>query len=138
MTDHLPIKLQEHLTLTELGVDVTDISFNTLTLQSDRFICVREKKSQREQVCIVDLKDTSKTFRRPITADSAIMNPENHIVALKAGRNLQVFNLEMKAKVKSCLMTEDVQFWRWLTAFDIALVTENSVYHWSIEGTESP
>ncbi|KAJ1800096.1 Clathrin heavy chain [Coemansia sp. RSA 2399] len=138
MTDHLPIKLQEHLTLTELGVDVTDISFNTLTLQSDRFICVREKKSQREQVCIVDLKDTSKTFRRPITADSAIMNPENHIVALKAGRNLQVFNLEMKAKVKSCLMTEDVQFWRWLTAFDVALVTENSVYHWSIEGTESP
>ncbi|KAJ2359915.1 Clathrin heavy chain, partial [Coemansia sp. RSA 2607] len=124
--------------LPELGIDVSNISFNTLTLQSDKFICIREKTAQREQVCIVDLEDTTMTFRRPITADSAIMNPENKIIALKAGRNLQVFNLELKAKVKSCMMSEDVKYWRWITPFDIALVTETTVFHWSIEGTSSP
>ncbi|KAJ1734951.1 Clathrin heavy chain [Coemansia biformis] len=138
MADQLPITFQEFVKLPELGIDVSNISFNTLTLQSDKFICVREKTAQREQVCIVDLEDTSRTFRRPITADSAIMNPENKIIALKAGRNLQVFNLEMKAKVKSCMMNEDVQYWRWITAFDVALVTEKSVFHWSIEGTAAP
>ncbi|KAJ2576567.1 Clathrin heavy chain [Coemansia sp. RSA 1807] len=138
MGDQLPITFQEYIKLPELGIDVSNISFNTLTLQSDKFICIREKTGAKEQVCIVDLEDTSKTFRWPITADSAIMNPENKIIALKAGRNLQVFNLEMKAKVKSCTMTDDVQFWRWITPFDIALVTETSVLHWSIEGTSSP
>ncbi|KAJ2614259.1 Clathrin heavy chain [Coemansia sp. RSA 1365] len=138
MADQLPITFQEFVKLPDLGIDPSNISFNTLTLQSDKFICIREKTGEREQVCIVDLDDTSKTFRRPITADSAIMNPENKIIALKAGRNLQVFNLEMKAKVKSCMMTEDVQFWRWISPFDIAMVTDKSVYHWSIEGTDSP
>ncbi|KAJ2345879.1 Clathrin heavy chain, partial [Coemansia sp. RSA 2618] len=126
MGDQLPITFQEFIKLPELGIDVNNISFNTLTLQSDKFICIREKAAQREQVCIVDLEDTSKTFRRPITADSAIMNPENKIIALKSGRQLQVFNLELKAKVKSCVMADDVQYWRWITAFDIALVTETS------------
>ncbi|KAJ2604110.1 Clathrin heavy chain [Coemansia sp. RSA 1722] len=138
MADQLPITFQEFVKLPELGIDVSNISFNTLTLQSDKFICIREKTAQREQVCIVDLEDTTKTFRRPITADSAIMNPENKIIALKAGRNLQVFNLELKAKVKSCMMSDDVQYWRWITPFDIALVTDTSVFHWSIEGTSSP
>ncbi|KAJ2909365.1 Clathrin heavy chain, partial [Coemansia aciculifera] len=138
MADQLPITFQEYVKLPELGIDVGNISFNTLTLQSDKFICIREKTAQREQVCIVDLQDSSKTFRRPITADSAIMNPENKIIALKSGRNLQVFNLEMKAKVKSCMMSEDVHFWRWISQFDIALVTDTTVFHWSIEGTSSP
>ncbi|KAJ2060105.1 Clathrin heavy chain [Coemansia sp. S146] len=138
MADQLPITFQEYVKLPELGIDVSNISFNTLTLQSDKFICIREKTAQREQVCIVDLQDSSKTFRRPITADSAIMNPENKIIALKSGRNLQVFNLEMKAKVKSCMMSEDVHFWRWISQFDIALVTDTAVFHWSIEGSSSP
>ncbi|KAJ2160687.1 Clathrin heavy chain [Coemansia sp. RSA 552] len=134
----LPITFQEYAKLPDLGIDAANISFNTVTLQSDKFVCIREKTGGREQVCVVDLEDTAKTFRRPITAESAIMNPENKIIALKAGRNLQVFNLEMKAKVKSCAMAADVQFWRWITPFDIALVTETSVFHWSIEGTAAP
>ncbi|KAJ1673973.1 Clathrin heavy chain, partial [Spiromyces aspiralis] len=89
-------------------------------------------------MCVVDIDNPSQTFRRPISADSAIMNPVNNIIALKAGRNLQVFNLEVKAKVTSCNAPEDIQYWRWITPFDLALVGENSVYHWSIEGTSGP
>jgi len=42
-------------------------------------------------------------MRRPITADSAIMNPVQKIIALKSARQLQIFNIEAKAKVKSHL-----------------------------------
>lgn len=63
----------------------------TLTLESDHFICVREKVGEQNQVVIVDLADANNVLRRPITADSAIMHPHQKILALK-GERLQLFD----------------------------------------------
>ena len=86
---------------------------------------------------IVDLYDNGSVMRRPITADSAIMHPTSKIIALKAQRQLQIFNLELKSKIKSHVMTEDVTFWKWINEKTIGLVTETSVYHWSIDSDSS-
>ncbi len=94
---------------------------------------VREKVNEANQVVIIDLHDNGSIMRRPITADSAIMHPSQKIIALKAQRQLQIFNLELKSKLKSHVMTEDVTFWKWVNEKTIGLVTENSVYHWSID-----
>lgn len=51
-----------------------------------------------------------------------------------AAKTLQIFNIEMKSKVKAHTMTEDVQFWKWITVNTVALVTDTAVYHWSMEG----
>ena len=53
---------------------------------------------------------------------------------LIAGKTLQIFNIEMKSKVKAHTMTEDVQFWKWISVNTVALVTDNAAYHWSMEG----
>lgn len=55
-----------------------------------------------------------------------------------AQRQLQVFNLELKTKLKSHTMNENVEFWKWVDVKTIGLVTERSVYHWSIEGDSAP
>ena len=52
-----------------------------------------------------------------------------------AGKNLQIFNLEMKSKMKAHQMTDEIIFWKWINLNTVALVTETSVYHWSMEGT---
>ena len=57
--------------------------FQTLTLESDHFICVREKVNEQNQVVIIALADANNVLRRPITADSAIMHPDKKILALK-------------------------------------------------------
>lgn len=44
----------------------------------------------------------------------------------------------MKSKMKAHTMTEDVVFWKWISLNTLALVTETSVYHWSMEGDQSP
>ncbi|UYV68263.1 CLTC [Cordylochernes scorpioides] len=44
----------------------------------------------------------------------------------------------MKSKMKAHTMTEDVLFWKWINVNTIALVTEGSVYHWSMEGDSQP
>jgi clathrin heavy chain len=133
-------------------------------MESDRFICVREKVGEQSQVVIIDMNDPNNVIRRPITADSAIMNPISKIIALKggletlsggtlvvltswyhasapgriAGHQLQIFNIELKSKIKSHTMTEDVAFWKWISPTIVGIVTDTAVFHWSIEGESPP
>lgn len=83
------------------------------------------------------MQDPTNLVRRPISADSAIMNPVSKVIALKAARQLQIFNIEMKAKVKAHVMHEDVVFWKWISLSCVGIVTETAVYHWSVEGGDA-
>ncbi|KAM0791024.1 hypothetical protein ACM66B_004322 [Microbotryomycetes sp. NB124-2] len=126
-----PISFQELQQLTALGIQPTSIGFATLTLESDRFICVREDVNGAKQVVIVDLHDASNVTRRPISAESAIMHPDDKVIALRAQRQLQIFNIDLKQKVKSHLMHEDVVFWKWISTTTLGIVTDTAVYHWT-------
>ncbi|KAK7861494.1 clathrin heavy chain 1 [Quercus suber] len=138
-----PITMKEALTLPSIGINPQFITFTHVTMESDKYICVRETAPQNS-VVIIDMSMPMQPLRRPITADSALMNPNSRILALKAqiqGTNqdhLQIFNIEMKAKMKSHQMPEQIVFWKWITPKMLGLVTQTSVYHWSIEGDSEP
>ncbi|KAK2163986.1 hypothetical protein LSH36_71g06004 [Paralvinella palmiformis] len=138
MTQILPIRFQEHIQLQNVGINASNIGFSTLTMESDKFICVREKVGDTAQVVIIDMNDTANPIRRPISADSAIMNPASKVIALKAGKTLQIFNIEIKSKMKAHTLTDEVHFWKWISVNTVALVTDNAVYHWSMEGDSQP
>lgn len=135
---NLPIRFQELLNLTTIGINSVNISFNTVTMESDKYICVRERVGEQAQVVIIDMAQPTQPIRRPISADSAIMNPASKVIALKAAKTLQIFNIEMKSKMKAHTMPEDVVFWKWINVNTIALVTDAAVYHWSMEGESQP
>jgi clathrin heavy chain len=128
-------------------------------LESDHFISVREKVNEQNQVVIIDLADANNVSRRPITPDSAIMHPSQKILALKgrssyhnvlsqlatihltirlAGRTLQIFNIEMKQKVKPHVNNEDIAFRKWVPDTTIGMVTDTSIFHWTISDPTSP
>lgn len=138
MSGALPIRFQEHVQLQSVGINAANIGFSTLTMESDKFICVREKVGEAAQVVIIDMNDPTNPIRRQISADNAIMNPKSKVIALKAGKTLQIFNIEMKSKMKAHTMTEDVIFWKWISVNMIGLVTEAAVYHWAMEGDSQP
>lgn len=150
MSQILPIRFQEHLQLSNIGINPASVTFNSLTMESDKFICVREKVGDSSHVVIIDLNDANNLIKRPISADSAIMNPASKVIALKgkaatdgtaagaAQKTLQIFNIEMKSKMKAHTMTDDVVFWKWISPNTLALVTETSVFHWSMEGDSVP
>lgn len=71
-------------------------------MESDKFICVREKVGEQAQVVIIDLSDANTPIRRPISADSAIMNPASKVIALKGKLALHV-TLPYKVKHKTKL-----------------------------------
>ncbi|KAJ6238519.1 clathrin heavy chain [Anaeramoeba flamelloides] len=107
-------------------------------MQSDKYICVREVSGEVPNVVIVDLESPNQPSRRPIKAEAAIVNPRSMVIALKAGSLLQIFNIELRSKMKSYQIEEEVKFWKWISVNQIVLVTNNSVFHWSIEGTSEP
>ncbi|KAK9449233.1 uncharacterized protein V1518DRAFT_417454 [Limtongia smithiae] len=136
----LPIQFQEHLNLLSSGISQDAIGFNSCTLESDHYICVRETtETGAAQVAIIDLYNANSIVKRNITADSAIMNPVQNILALRAqGRTIQIFNLDVKQKIKSFTMDEDVTFWTWYSDTSIALITDTSIYHWDIVDSPQP
>ncbi|KAG7563044.1 hypothetical protein FFLO_01476 [Filobasidium floriforme] len=134
MADIKPITFSEHLQLTAVGVQPEAIAHATCTLESDHYICIREKVNDQNQVVIVDLADANNVLRRPITADSAIMHPSQKIIALKSGRTLQTFNLATKQKLSSYMTNEDVVYWKWINETQIGLVMDRSVAHWDAMG----
>lgn len=40
--------------------------------------------------------------------------------------------------MKTHNMTEDCIFWKWINVNTIGIITETSVYHWSMEGDSQP
>ncbi|KAE8712029.1 Clathrin heavy chain 1 [Hibiscus syriacus] len=138
-----PISMKEVLTLPSIGISPQFITFTNVTMESGKYICVRETAPQNS-VVIIDMSMPMQPLRRPITADSALMNPKSRILALKAQLpgttqdHLQIFNIEMKTKMKSHQMPEQVVFWKWIIPKMLGLVTQTSVYHWSIEGDSEP
>eukprot|EP00043_Microstomoeca_roanoka_P006604 m.64179 g.64179 ORF g.64179 m.64179 type:complete len:1667 (-) comp13482_c1_seq1:229-5229(-) len=133
----LPVKFLELLQLNSLGINEASIAFATLTMESEKYICVREEAGGKNEVAIIDVAEGS-VDRKPIKADSAIMNPAAKIIALKAGKMLQIFNLDSKQKVKACTVDYDVEFWKWIDNDTLGLVTQTDVYHWSLLDDNTP
>ena len=50
-----------------------------------------------------------------------------------AGDNLQIFNLETKAKLKSVQFPQSVVHWKWVSPTRLGLVTATEVFHWELE-----
>ena len=136
----LPIKFEEIAHLISSGIEPSVIGFNSCTLESDNFICVRQKLNEESspEVIIINLKNNNEIIRRPIKADSALMHWSRMVIALKANqRTLQIFDLGQKLKLQSATMNEDVVFWKWITADTLGLVTDTSVYHWNAFGNST-
>ena len=71
-----------YLQLPSLGISPQFITFTHVTMESDKYLCVRETAPQNS-VVIIDMNMPMQPLRRPITADSALMNPNTRILALK-------------------------------------------------------
>src|ERR1700735_1212790 len=109
MAKLLPIGFTEILNLTTLGIATSDIVFKNVSLQSSKYVSVREEG--KNSVAIVDTASKN-ILRLPVAVDSAIMNPISKVVALRAGNHLQIYNLEMKSKMKTTVMDHTVLLWK--------------------------
>ncbi|KAG4993492.1 hypothetical protein JHK86_030319 [Glycine max] len=76
------------LQLASVGINPQFITFTHVTMESDKYICVRETAPQNS-VVMIDMTMPMQPLRRPITADSALMNPNTRILALKGDQTIR-------------------------------------------------
>lgn len=134
-----PFRHGEFANLSTLGIDPSFFKFGVTTLESEKYVCVRDKDAQgTPQISIVELTNNMNVVKRPGSkVDGAIMHITDNIISLKApndpsGHILQIFNLGTKAKLKHIEFSENIVFWRWVNKNILAVVTTTSVYHVNI------
>ncbi|KAL0625999.1 LINE-1 retrotransposable element ORF1 protein [Plecturocebus cupreus] len=101
------------LPLQNLGINPANIGFSTLTMESDKFICVQEKVGEQAQVMIIDMNNPMALIRRPVSAESAIMNPASKVIALK-GDSSSPSTREQGLTEDECDELTESGFRRWI------------------------
>jgi len=75
-------------------------------------------------------------------AEGILMHISKNIIALRATQGtktvIQVFNLDTKAKLKQCEVTEAIRFWCWIGEDELGIVGKANVYHTNINNTDAP
>ena len=139
----LPIVYREVMNICNLGISGADVNFKNCTMESDKFICVKDTSSSaaggKPKLKVLNLQ-TSAISEFPMGADSAIMNPVSQIVAVRSGGKLRTLNLELQSPMKGHTMPagDKVTFWRWLTPKVIGFVTDTAAWLWSMDGDSAP
>ncbi|EGV63105.1 Clathrin heavy chain [Yamadazyma tenuis] len=139
MSSDIPIDFTELAQLTSVGIQPASLDFKSTTLESDRYVCVRETGASGNTVAIVDLYNNNEVTRKNMTADNAIMHPTEFVISLRAnGTTIQIFNLGSKQRLKSYTMDEPVVFWKWLNNEYLGLITGSAVFYWNVfDGTNN-
>ncbi|CAG9472260.1 clathrin heavy chain, putative [Plasmodium vivax] len=120
--------------------DIQNESFRlgNVSIEGDKFICVKENVNENTQVVVINLQNKIST-RKYMKAESVIIHPNDPILALRGTiKNvntifLQVFNIETKEKICSLNLNEYMNYWKWINNDTIAIVCERNVYHWNID-----
>ena len=133
-----PLSSQEifQLSTVEGGLRPDTVSFRTLTMQSDRFVCVRDvQPNGQTSLAVADLANKTSERHDIKDAEAAIMSPTSKVLALRSGNNLQVWNLEAQHRIASYAVpaNDTVAFWKWINSTTIAVVSNTAVFHWNIE-----
>ncbi|KAK6203342.1 uncharacterized protein RJT21DRAFT_119481 [Scheffersomyces amazonensis] len=137
MSSDIPIEFTELTQLTQLGISANSLDFKSTTLESDHYVCIRENGSNGNTVAIIDLKNNNEITRKTMSADNAIMHPNQFVISLRAnGTTLQIFNLGSKQRLKAFTLDEPVVFWKWINDTHLGLVTGSAIYYWNVfDGT---
>ena len=80
----LPITFAERLNVANLGINADCIRFGNLTMESDKFLCVRQQAAGgAAELAIIDMTNGNRVEKHSIGAENAIMNPVTKVIALR-------------------------------------------------------
>ncbi|KAL3125024.1 hypothetical protein niasHT_000629 [Heterodera trifolii] len=135
----IPIQFRELFSLQKAaGINQANITLQNVSMESDKYIVVREIVGKSVHVVIFDTDKPNEVMRNTVNADLALMNPSSKILALKIGKTLQLLDLEQKAQIKKHTASEEIVLLKWINEETIGIVTGEFVYHWTVAGNKDP
>ena len=135
--DHVkwPIRVRKIADLTEL-LKLDRKHFlnrrNTITIQSNRYVCIRDA-IEHAKLVVVDLADIKNVIYMNVSVDEAIMHLNKKIIAIKVKRMLQIVDLNENRKLKEFEFVDgEFLFWKWINYKALAIISSTSIYHWNL------
>jgi len=136
----MPITVGAVTNLADLGINPQGFRSGNLTMESDRYINVKDQAPDGSgQAVVIDMHNGNAVNKRPMKAEASLMNPVDNIMALKGstdgqpGHFVQVFNLDTKEKLGVYQCPQQIMFWRWVAPRVLALISATDVFHWNLE-----
>ena len=117
------------------GLRPGTISFRTVTVESDKFVAVRDVQSDG-QVSVVVADMTRLAADRIVLreADAVVVHPVSRVMAVRVGANIIVVKIDERSKVKDVNFAfGNIVYWTWANNTTLAFVTDSAVYHWSVD-----
>eukprot|EP00770_Monocercomonoides_exilis_P002715 MONOS_2699.1-p1 / transcript=MONOS_2699.1 / gene=MONOS_2699 / organism=Monocercomonoides_exilis_PA203 / gene_product= Clathrin heavy chain A / transcript_product= Clathrin heavy chain A / location=Mono_scaffold00057:11535-18612(-) / protein_length=2194 / sequence_SO=supercontig / SO=protein_coding / is_pseudo=false len=133
-----PLRVQQLIDLKTIGLDSSSISLNTTHLLSDHRIFCQTDIDGKKQIIVLDPHNPMGKSQMTMKADSICPHPSCPLLAVKGGNMIQIFDIEKTTRIKKVTMEEDVEFMSWADDITLAIVTNDSVYHLSINDQDSP
>ncbi len=130
-----PIRVEEKIKLTSVGIPADVYKQGNLSLESDRYACIKEAAPDGTiSFNIVDISQGYKVQKKPIKADSVMMHPSKSIISMRTGGDqtscgIQVVDLARKEALREVTIPEQVVLWRWVSDTVIGVVGARCVYH---------
>eukprot|EP01022_Parablepharisma_sp_SALTPOND_P013452 TRINITY_DN17_c4_g1_i7.p1 TRINITY_DN17_c4_g1~~TRINITY_DN17_c4_g1_i7.p1 ORF type:complete len:614 (-),score=22.26 TRINITY_DN17_c4_g1_i7:225-2066(-) len=125
-----PIKSEEKIKLTSVGIPADVYKQANLSLESDRFICIKEATPDGIIMFnIVDINQGFKVQKISSKADSVMMHPSKQITSMRTDSGIQVVDLTKKEILRKLNIPEQVELWRWVSDTVIGIVGTKSIYH---------
>ncbi|CRH02619.1 clathrin heavy chain, putative [Plasmodium relictum] len=138
MNQNNPLSVALADNLTNYNIQNESFRLGNVSIEGDKYICVKENVNDNTQVVVINLHNKSNS-RKYMKAESVIIHPNDPILALRGTiKNvntvfLQVFNIETKEKICSLNLNEYMNYWKWINNDTIAIVCEKNIYHWNID-----
>eukprot|EP00826_Nyctotherus_ovalis_P063458 TRINITY_DN9308_c0_g1_i4.p1 TRINITY_DN9308_c0_g1~~TRINITY_DN9308_c0_g1_i4.p1 ORF type:complete len:1164 (-),score=418.77 TRINITY_DN9308_c0_g1_i4:12-3503(-) len=137
-----PIKIHEEFNLTSLGIPADVYKQQNLSLESDRFITIKESTPDGKTFFnIVDVSQGFKLQKKPLKADAILMHPSKPIISMRTGGDqsssgVQIVDLSKKEVLRELTIPEQIQYWTWVNETIIGMVGTKTIYH--IDVTTKP
>lgn len=127
-----------------MGFPQTCFNFSCLSIESDKYVCIRERNPQGavQSIAMIPTANPSATNKKPLPVEFAIMHPTRNIFAFATKNGgatvIQVLDMDSKTKLNELNFNGDVVYWAWIDEQVIGIVTTNSVFHLDISSKQQP
>ncbi|CAI5767396.1 clathrin heavy chain 2-like isoform X3 [Podarcis lilfordi] len=136
-----PVRVEVLTQLQAHGIVSEYITYPRVTFSSASRLCVRHSPpgdSSRQSLTLLDPRASPKEDQAPPNwtlhhVQGALANPSCPLLAVRAGQLAQVYDVDQRSLRYQWEFAHPIEYWVWLNADILAVVTEEDVFHWTVK-----
>ncbi|XP_008103506.1 clathrin heavy chain 2 isoform X2 [Anolis carolinensis] len=137
-----PVRLEVLSQLQAHGIVAEYITYPRVTLTSSSRLCVRHSPlgdTSRHTLTLLDPHMSPKEGDVPASwtihqVQGALANPSRPLLAVR-GQLAQIYDVDQRSLKNEWEFAHLIEYWVWLDADTLAVVTEENVFHWTVKRT---